>query len=395
MGLIFFSDDDMCTTKKLEMRRIQDFFKLNGWDVTRDPDQADIVLCVTCSGWEKLEQKSLETLESLQHLGDKVIALGCVTDVNPGGVRNIHAGRCISSLRLDKIAELIPNPRVKLEEVPEPSVFRTREDYRLYDLTKRFVNIANGCSFACSYCPHKVGLGPRMSRTEDHILKQIEGLVAEGVRIVVLTGMETAYYGLDIKTDYPSLLKKVLDFNKSYEVHVAQFHPAGVLKYYDRLLPFLQNDRVTDIQIPIQTTSDRLLKLMRRPPGTDTIADFLSEVKKVNKVAVLRTDIMVGFPSETMEELDKTLDFVTDVFDEVAVYGFEMRKGLAAQKLMGQAFSGEEIERRVAYGTRIVEARGAMAHGGQQSDVSLIEVERRKQAIREAKKRGAKESHAR
>ena len=104
---------------------------------------------------------------------------------------------------------------------------------------------------------------------------------------------------------------------------------------------------------------------------------------------------MVGFPSETMEEFDKTLDFVTDVFDEVAVYGFEMRKGLAAQKLMGQAFSREEIERRVAYGTGIVEARGAMAHGGQQSDVSLIEVERRKQAIREAKKRGAKESHAR
>lgn len=395
MGLIFFSDDDMCTTKKLEMRRMQDFFKLNGWDVTRDPDQADIVLCVTCSGWEKLEQKSLETLKSLQHLGDKVIALGCVTDVNPGGVRNIHAGRCISSLRLDKIAELITNPRVKLEEVPEPSVFRTREDYRLYDLTKRFVNIANGCSFACSYCPHKVGLGPRMSRTEDHILKQIEGLVAEGVRIVVLTGMETAYYGLDIKTDYPSLLKKVLDFNKSYEVHVAQFHPAGVLKYYDRLLPLLQNNRVTDIQIPIQTTNDRLLKLMHRPPGTDTIGEFLREVKKVNKVAVLRTDIMVGFPSETMEEFDKTLDFVTDVFDEVAVYGFEMRKGLAAQKLMGQAFSREEIERRVAYGTGIVEARGAMAHGGQQSDVSLIEVERRKQAIREAKKRGAKESHAR
>lgn len=388
MSMIYFSDDDMCTTKKLEMRRIQDFFTLNDWDVTRDPDKADIVLCVTCSGWEKLELKSLETLKSLQYLGDKVVALGCVTDVNPGGVKNIHASKCVSSLQLEKIAELIPNPKVKFEEVPEPSVFRTKEDYRLYDLTKRFVNIASGCSFSCSYCRHKVGLGSRISRTEDHILKQIEELVAEGVRIVVLTGMETAYYGLDIKTNYPSLLKKVLDFNKSYEVHVAQFNPAGVLKYYDRLLPLLQNERVTDIQIPIQTTSDRLLKLMHRPQGTDKIGEFLREVKKMNKVAVLRTDIIIGFPSETMEELDKTLDFVTDVFDEVAVYGFEMKKGLVVEKLMDQAFSKEEIERRVAYGTGIVESRGTMAHGGQQSDVSLIEVERRKQAIRDAKKMG-------
>jgi tRNA A37 methylthiotransferase MiaB len=171
---------------------------------------------------------------------------------------------------------------------------------------------------------------------------------------------------------------------------VSQFHPAGILKYYDRLLPLLQNQRVTDIQIPIQTTSDRLLKLMNRPPGTDKIGEFLREVKKKNQVAVLRTDIMIGFPSETMEELDETLNFVTEVFDEVAVYGFEMRKGLAVEKLMDQSFSKEEIERRVAYGAKIVEERGAMAHGGQQADVSLIEIEKRKQAMRDAKKKGMK-----
>ena len=393
MPLVYFSDDDMCTTKKLEMRRAQDFFVLNGFGVTKDPDSADIIICVTCSGWEKLELKSLETLKNLQYLGDKVIAVGCVTDVNPSGVKNVHAGKCISSLQLDKIAELIPDPKVKFEEVPEPSGFRTKEDYRLYDHTKRYVNIASGCSFACSYCPHKIGLGPMVSRTEDIILKQIEGLIAKGVRIVVLTGMETAYYGLDIKTDYPNLLKKVLDLDQSYEVHVAQLHPIAVTKYYDRLLPLLQNLRVTDIQIPIQTTSDRLLKLMHRPPGTSKIGGFIREIKTKNKVAVLRTDVMVGFPSESMEELDKSLEFVTEVFDEVAVYGFEMRKGLAAEKLLDHAFSKEEIKYRVAYGTGIVERRGLMAHGGQQSHVSLIEIERRKQAIRDAKKMSATNSH--
>lgn len=386
MPLVYFSEDDMCTTKKLEMKRAQDFFIMNGWEVTKDPDLAQIVICATCAGWKKLEQKSLETLERLQYLGDKVVALGCVIDVNLNGVKRVHAGRYISSLQLEKIGELIPDAKVKFEEVPEPSVFRTKEDYRLYDRTKRFVNIASGCAFSCSYCPHKVGLGPRISRTEDDILKQIGELIVERVRIVVLTGMETAFYGLDIGTDYPSLLKKVLDFNASYEVHVAQFNPAGLLKFYNRLLPLLQNNRITDIQVPIQTTSDRLLKLMRRPLGTEKIGAMLSEIKRTNRLAVLRTDIMVGFPSESMEELSDTLDFVTSVFDEVAVYGFEMRSGLAVGKLINQSFTKDEIDRRIAYAAEFIEKRGCMAHGGQQANVSLIEIERRKQAIRDAKK---------
>lgn len=386
MPLVCFLEDDMCTTKKLEMRRIQDFFIINGWEVTKDPDLAQIVICPTCAGWKKLEQKSLETLERLQYLGDKVVALGCVINVNIHGVKRVHAGRYISSLQLEKISELIPDAKVKLEEVPEPSVFRTKEDYRLYDHTKRFVNIANGCAFSCSYCPHKVGLGPRISRNENDILKQIEGLILEGVRIVVLTGMETAFYGLDIGTDYPNLLKKVLDFNASYEVHVAQFNPAGLLKYHNRLLPLLQNNRITDIQVPVQTTSDRLLKLMRRPLGTKKIGIILGEIKRINKLAVLRTDIMVGFPSESIEELSDTLDFVTSVFDEVAVYGFEMRSNLAVGTLIDQSFSKEEIDRRVTYAAELIEKRGCMAHGGQQANVSLIEIEQRKQAIRDAKK---------
>lgn len=386
MPAIYFTEDDMCTTQKLEIKRIHDYFVANNWSVVVDPEQADIVFCVTCSGWEKLENISLDRLRKLEHLGEKVISIGCVNDVNPCAVAEIHSGRCIPTQKLREVEDLIPNPKVKLREIPEPSTFRCKEDYRLYDLTKRFVNIASGCSFSCSYCPHKTGLGLLKSRTVEHILKQIENLVAGSVKIVVLTGMETAYYGRDIGTTYPYLLRKVMEVDLNYEIHVAQFNPAGVLKYYDELLPLFSSERVTDIQIPIQTTSSRLLKLMHRPLKTEKIGRFLKEVRKNNKKAVLRTDIMVGFPTETIEELNETLRFVTDVYDEVAVYAFEFRKGLPAEKLKDLAFAHEEMERRVEFATNFVENKGKMAHGGQQSDVSLIEVEKRKEEIRKNRK---------
>jgi MiaB/RimO family radical SAM methylthiotransferase len=376
----------MCTTLKLEVKRIHDYFLANDWTVTKDPEEADIVLCLTCSGWKKLEDTSFDRLQSLKHLGDRVVVVGCVGDNSPEEIAKVHNGTCIPTKMLDQISSLIPDPKIKLSDIPEPSTFKSKEDYRLYDLTKRFVNIAFGCSFSCSYCPHKIGLGKLRSRSVDDILNQINDLVSEDVRIVVLTGMETAMYGRDIGTTYPDLLRKVLEMNADFEIHVAQFNPLGIIKYHDELLPLFSNHKVTDIQIPIQTTNDRILKLMHRPHGTDRIGGFLTKVKEANQQVILRTDLMVGFPTETMEELEQSLEFASEIFDEVAVYGVEIRESLPVWKLKKSAFSEQEINRRIKFATDYIESKGTMAHGGQQSDIPLTEVEKRKESLRKAKK---------
>ena len=385
MPYVYFTPDEMCTTIKLEMRRVQDFFQANGWEVTTDPDRADLLLCLTCSGWKKLEDNSIRTLRDLQKYGDKVVSVGCVNNVNPEGIRAVHSGRCIDTHNFGHVESLIDDPEVAMAELPAPSTFRTREDYRLYDLTKRFVNIAMGCSFKCTYCPHRIGLGPLRSRTKEDILEQIEQLKQENLRILVLTGMETAYYGTDIGTTFPSLLRDVLDLEGDFDIHVAQFHPIGVTRYADELLPLFSNPRITDIQMPIQTTSNRLLKMMGRAPLPERLGSFLHAVSANNPRVVLRTDLIIGFPTETMEELDATLDFAAAAYDEVAVYGIEIRKGLPTEKYLDQAFSPEELQRRCAYAADRLEKGGTMTHGGQQSEESLLDLEARKQKIREKK----------
>ncbi len=385
MPSFYFTPDEMCTSIKLEMKRIQDFFIANDWVSVPTVEEADVVLCTTCSGWSKLEQNSLRTLASLQDVPGTVISVGCVNEVNPEGVTLVHSGPRIAIRNLESIEAFVDDLKVRLTEVPTPSTFRTREDYRLYDLSKRYVNICLGCSFACSYCPHRVGLGKLRSRAIEDILDQIRSLIQEEVRIVVLTGMETALYGRDIETAYPELLRQVLDIDDRYDVHVAQFHPVGVEQYFEELVELCSSSRVTDIQIPIQTTSRRLLKMMNRPPLPERFAEFLARVKAANPKVILRTDLIIGFPTETMQELEDTLAFATTYFDEVASYAIELRKGLPAEKYMADQYLPQEIDRRVKYAVNYVESRGSMAHGGQQSDVSLIEIETRKQAMRKAK----------
>jgi len=382
MGSVCFVADDMCTTLKLEVKRIHDYFVANDWGIANTYDDADLIICPTCVGWKKLEENSLERLSDLSVYGNKVVSLGCLNSFNPSAVALVHKGICVSTQKLDNISSLIPDSKVKLGDIPEPSTFRCKEDYRLYDLTKRYVNISLGCSFSCTYCPHKIGLGPLKSRRVEDIVSQIEDIL-KMLRILVLTGMETAFYGNDIGSSYPILLKKVLKIDSDFEIHVAQFHPAGVVRYYNEILPLFSNHRITDIQIPIQTTSDRLLKLMNRPRKIQNkLKKFMNEVRKKNKKAVFRTDIIVGFPTETLEELYETLNFVSDVFDEVAVYACEIREGLPVNKLVDSAYDKKELNKRVKLATDFVETKGKMVHGGQQADLSLNEIEKRKEDIR-------------
>ena len=385
MPSFHFTPDEMCTTLKLEMKRIQDFFLANGWDLEPDPRKADIILATTCSGWEGLERNSLATLASLQDCPGRVVSVGCVNEVNPDAVSQVHSGPRLSTRSLEDVETLIDNPSVPLADIPFPSTFRCKEDYRLYDLSKRYVNICMGCSFACSYCPHRIGLGKLRSRTPESILGQIQDLLDQDVRIVVLTGMETALYGRDLDTTYPELLRAVLDLGPGFDIHVAQFHPIGVQRYHEELLELFANERVTDIQIPIQSSSERLLKMMNRPPLPERLGEFLAGVRAANPKAIVRTDLIVGFPTETMGELDASLEFATQHFDEVAAYAIELRKGLPAEKYLGETFPREELDQRVAHAVVFVESKGLIAHGGQQSGESLLELEERKQAMRRAK----------
>jgi ribosomal protein S12 methylthiotransferase len=285
-------------------------------------------------------------------------------------------------LSFSGIQGLFPEFEIPLDDIPAQSTFRRREDYRDYDLSKRFINIAEGCSFSCTFCTHKPGLGPRRSRPLDDILSQISKCVEEGVKIVNLMGMETALYGIEVGSSYPEMLRKILDFSDTYEVHVAQFNPHGIHLYYDELLPLLQNTRVSDIQIPIQSTSTKLLGMMNRKNFSKEVGTFMSAVRAANRRAVLRTDLIVGWPTETEEERRASLDFAGRHFDEIAVYTIELSPDLPAWKYQDQAFSSEELARILAESRDFLKAYDVVVHSGQQDDNTMTSAEEKRKKLR-------------
>lgn len=389
---LYITEDDMCTTQKLNLARVQRWIEANGGLVVETPEEADKILCMTCNGWSLLEESSyqrIETLDSRFH--DKLIVMGCVVDAHPGKVAARFTGPTVSTRSNEAfsfagIQELFPEFKIKLADVPAQSVFRRREDYRDYNLAKRFINIAEGCAFSCTYCTHKPGLGKRRSRPLADIVEQIRQCVGEGVRVVNLMGMETALYGIDVGSSYPELLRTVLELSDTYEVHVAQFNPEGIHKYYHELLPLFQNIRVADIQAPIQSTSPRLLKMMNRRDHSDEVASFMDAVRAANRRAVLRTDLIIGWPTETPEERRASLDFAGRHFDEVATYTIELSEDLPAWKYKSQGYSEEELARILTESREYLKSNyQVVAHSGQQDDNTMREVEEARKRLRDQK----------
>lgn len=384
MPRIYFKNNEgLCSSYLLEVKRFNDFFVANGYDVVEDPKRADTIFVTTCVSFDADEDRSIEDLQAMAQYDAEVIAYGCLTTYNAERTAEVHHGPVVTAINPEQVEMLVPDLKVPLADIPHHPEFRVRSDYRNYDPTKRFVNINFGCYFSCTFCAHKLGIGGSRSRPLADIVAQIEAMRNENVRVVMLNGLDTGGYGMDIGSSFPELLQAVLDINDDFEVYIRQFNPTWAVKYEQALLPLVSNARVTSLQVPFQSTSERLLKLMRRPRQVRQIGRFMTALHDNNPGCVRQTDMIVGFPTETWEELMDSVAFAVHNFDEAAVYAFEMKQGVPLEAMGLPEHSDEEKQRRVEYATRTLADAGRLHHRGGQALLTLQTVEQGREALRQ------------
>ena len=389
---IYITDDDMCTTQKLNLSRIQKWFEANNCSVTDDIKVADKVLCITCNGWSLLEERSYDRINSLRDVHHKTIVVGCINDAHPGKVSQLFSGPTVKTktnvpYSFGEFEALFPDFKIPIADIPAQYRFRRKEDYRDYNPKRSFINIAEGCSFNCSFCTHKPGLGNLRSRSESDILKQVESSLSEGCNIINIMGMETGYYGYDTDTSLGKLLLKIFDiFPSSFEVQIGQFNPHGLVRDTELLIDAVSNKRVSDMQIPIQSTSSRLLQMMRRPNHKDIVDSFVKRVRLRNPRICFRSDLILGWPSETLEERLASLDFAGSLFDEVATYTIELHPDLPAWRFRDKAYSPDELTKILDDSREYLKKYNILSHSGQQDDSTMETVEMQRKALRESLK---------
>lgn len=338
-----------------------------------------------CGAFHSLENEALGLVEDAMKYCSEVIVFGCLVRISPEKVSALNPQMVFAAPDWEEMESLVKNPTVQLKSVPEVSEFRLKEEYRLYDPGKQFVLIQTGCSSSCPYCPHKLGIGDLKSRPENEILRQVQELTAKGAHTMILHGNDTGSYGTDLVTStFPQLVKKVLDISPN--IHLTQINADWAYHYREELFPLLRNSRVKDFQVLIQTVSDRLLKLMNRKPVVKSLYKYLKSLKLARKDILLRTDVIIGYPTAAEEEELETLKYVSEIFDEVAVHGFERFPHTRIEKMKLPFYAQDAISRRVEHAVEYLKSfPNILVHRGGQIYQTLVNIEKPKNNLRKIK----------
>lgn len=317
----------------------------NGYELTEDPKEADVLLLNTCSIREKAQEKVFHQLGRWKHLKDKkpdlVIGVGgCVATQEGDHIRQRapYVDVIFGPQTLHRLPEMIKQsqsnekpvmdisfPEIeKFDNLPEPKA----------EGASAFVSIMEGCSKYCTYCVVPYTRGEEVSRPLDDVLFEIAQLAEQGVREVNLLGQNVnAYRGPTYDGDictFAELLRMVASIDGIDRIRFTTSHP---LEFGDDIVAVYEDtpELVSFLHLPVQSGSDRILTMMKRPHTAIEYKSIIRKLRKARPDILISSDFIVAFPGETDKDFQDTMKLIKDVdFDMSYSFVFSARPGTPA-----------------------------------------------------------------
>lgn len=374
-----------CQMNEHDSETIAGMLQEKGCVETMSRDDSDITIINTCSVRENADKRFFGTLGQLKKLKEKnpeyvACVCGCmmqqqhIIDTIKSkypwvdiifGTHNIH--------RFPELLEKVYSEKKKIAETFEDSdqIVEGLPAKRLYK-HKSFVNIMYGCNNFCTYCIVPYTRGREKSRKPEDIVREITGLVADGVKEVTLLGQNVnSYRGAGesgSECDFADLIYMINDIEGLERIRFMTSHPKDLS---DKLIQaFVDCDKLCNyIHLPVQAGSDRILRRMNRKYTREKYLEVVERLRKAVPDIAISTDIIVGFPGETEEDFEETLSLVRSVkYDSAFTFLYSVRQGTPAAEYEDQipeevkhqrfdrlvdAVNADSAEKNAAYKGRI------------------------------------------
>ncbi len=358
-GKTYFVKTYGCQMNEHDSENIEGLLESIGYTKSLNMEDADLIILNTCSIRENAHNKAFGMLGRIKHLKAEkknlmVAICGCMAQ------EEVVVSEILSKYRFVNFIfgthNLYDLPRLIMENKKKPNVevLSCEGDVieglpvkRVNDF-KAYVNIIYGCDKFCTYCIVPYTRGKQRSRKMEDILKEVEELKNNGCMEVTLLGQNVNAYGKDLNLGYDlsDLLIKVAD-TKIPRIRFITSHPwdftdrmIDVIKSYPNIMPY--------VHLPLQSGSDRILKLMGRRYTSEDYRKLFDKLKMIPDIAIT-TDIIVGFPGETEEDFEMTLDMVNYCkYDSAFTFIYSPRVGTPAAKLYEKdSLTEDEKEQRL------------------------------------------------
>ena len=319
----------------------------------RFEEPADCYIINTCTVTDRADWEARQLVRRLRRRSPdaKVVVTGCYAQVNPEEVALVPGVDYVVGLnRLDDLVQFVDRPqdgdvRITVSDVRRErrvSVLGTRA---LPGHTRAFLKIQEGCNYSCTYCIIPTARGLSRSVTPREVLEQVGMLAEAGYKETVLTGIHLGSYGQDLtpKVDLAALLEMIARSRLMLRVRLSSLDPREVP---DRLLDLIASSDVIcpHLHVCAQAGDDEILKQMRRNYNGGYYRDLLMKVRERLPDAALGSDIIVGFPGETDQAFDRSLEFFAGLpLTYFHVFPYSSRRGTMAASLPDHV--GNEVKK--------------------------------------------------
>jgi len=317
-----------CKTNQSESDHITRRLLLYGYDHTDDIEDADIYIVNTCTVTSTTDKKTRQLIRRIKRskkAGAEIFITGCYVKHNRGFLEEVGVDHIIDNTQKEDIPDIISNS-FKKGPAEKPGI-----DISKVLHTRHLIKIQEGCSQNCAYCIVPKVRGAYKSVEDKSVIKEIQEAAIEGYEEVVLTGTHIGKYLTEGGTDLNGLLKKIFRKTKIRRVRLSSLEinelSLDLIHTFKENIPRL----AMHFHIPMQSGSDRILRLMRRPYTSKEYAESVSYLLGISESIALTTDIIVGFPGEKKEDFTSTIDMVRELpFSKLHVFKFSARKNTLA-----------------------------------------------------------------
>ena len=308
-----------CKLNYSETSTISRDFIVNGFKKVNFKDVADIYVINTCSVTENADKEARKLIRQAKrrNQNSSIVVIGCYAELQPDKINSINGVDLVLGTNekfnilkhLDKL-DLSQNGIEIHTEIKNTKVFHT--SYSLDERTRAYLKVQDGCDYTCSFCTIPLARGKSRSDSIDNTIKVAKQIARSGKKEVVLTGVNVGDFGKKQNQSFHDLIKSLDKISGINRIRISSIEPNLIT---DEIIDFCLTSKhfVPHFHIPLQSGSDRILRLMRRRYDTELYYDRIKKIKSVNRDTCVGVDVIVGFPGETENDFIATYDYLNSL----------------------------------------------------------------------------------
>ena len=348
-----------CHREGLKVERLRNFFRQNGYELVNDDTgldptnkyaypleelvispEADIFVLTTCSFSESIENGDFEALNMIKR--DKkpdanIIVAGCLVKISPERLASEFTGDVFDAKSYHLIDDYVEHT-ISFGDIDNVNYQKNTDNY--------FIKIQDGCNQRCSYCAIWKAAGVNTSKPINEVIAEFQKGLDEGHKKFYFLGECMGAYGLDVGYSLSTLLDRVCELQGEFDLLIEDISPVYFLKNFEAIKRICEKNIIRSLHVPIQSGCTRIVQLMNRRCDMQMVLEKFLEIKRILPHIILSSAVIVGFPTETWDELLESLAYCKNArFDTVACHVYSNRPGSKASRMEGQIEEDEKYRR--------------------------------------------------